>query len=117
MQDDLSYITVLYPAQIQLLLSCHKRSMQGKRFGCEPGQQAEALTGYRSAMLLEVVMSQCVQFIRSYYPSLDAASVTTEQLQANRQVRQVLARWLGIERNCQVDQSFPSVRFSVCLHA
>ncbi|XP_043188734.1 protein dopey-1-like [Amphibalanus amphitrite] len=78
--------------QIQVLLACHRQSMQGRRFGGE--QQAEALTAYRSAMLLEVVLSQCVQFIRSYYPTLEPASVTAEQLRANRQVQIVSAEIL-----------------------
>ncbi|XP_037079103.1 LOW QUALITY PROTEIN: protein dopey-1-like [Pollicipes pollicipes] len=78
--------------QIQLLLSCHRRSVQGRRFGGEP--HPEALTAYRSSMLLEVVMSQCVQFVRSYYPNLEASAVSTEQLQANRQVQIVSAEIL-----------------------
>ena len=59
--------------------------MQGRRFGGD--HHPETLTAYRSAMLLEVVLAQCVQFIRSYYPTLEPASVTADQLRANRQVR------------------------------
>ena len=81
-----------------MLLACHRQSLQGRRFGGE--QQAEALTAYRSAMLLEVVLSQCVQFIRSYYPTLEPASVTAQQLRANRQVsrHRALRQVSGVRR-------------------
>lgn len=72
-------------AQLQTLLARHRKSIFGNNFHGEVAP--EALSGYRSSMFLEVLVSACLYFVRSYYPSLPQAHLTAAELSGNRDVR------------------------------
>ncbi|XP_042147641.1 protein dopey-1 isoform X6 [Ixodes scapularis] len=72
-------------AQLQTLLARHRKSIFGNNFHGE--MAPEALSGYRSSMFLEVLVSACLYFVRSYYPSLPQAHLTAAELSGNRDVR------------------------------
>ncbi|XP_077487312.1 LOW QUALITY PROTEIN: protein DOP1A [Amblyomma americanum] len=72
-------------AQLQMLLARHRKSVFGNNFHGELAP--EALSGYRSSMFLEVLVSACLYFVRSYYPSLPQTHLTPAELSGNRDVR------------------------------
>ncbi|XP_065293600.1 protein DOP1A isoform X1 [Dermacentor albipictus] len=72
-------------AQLQTLLARHRKSVFGNNFHGELAP--EALSGYRSSMFLEVLVSACLYFVRSYYPSLPQTHLTPAELSGNRDVR------------------------------
>lgn len=72
-------------AQLQTLLARHRKSVFGNNFHGELAP--EALSSYRSSMFLEVLVSACLYFVRSYYPSLPQTHLTPAELSGNRDVR------------------------------
>merc|ERR1711892_1626452 len=65
------------------LLARHRQSATGKGFSSP--LSTDNTTSYRSSMLLEVVLSICLYYIRSYYPSLPG--LTKEEVLGNREVQ------------------------------
>jgi hypothetical protein len=69
--------------QLIKLLARHRQSVFGKGFSSS--LSTETTTSYRSSMLLEVVLSICLYYIRSYYPSLPGLS--QEEVLGNREIQ------------------------------
>lgn len=68
---------------LQNLLARHRVSVMGKDFYCPiPQQDAHAAHPFRGAMFLEVVLSLCLYFLRSYYAAHVPA--TAQDLAGNR---------------------------------
>ena len=65
------------------LLARHRQSVFGKGFSSS--LPTESTSSYRSSMLLEVVLSICLYYIRSYYPSLPGLS--QEEVLGNREIQ------------------------------
>lgn len=76
------------------LLARHRRSMFGKGFhGVLP---AEAVTAFRSNMLLEILISVSLYFVRSFYPNLAQMRLTEEELGGNREVQLAAVELLNL---------------------
>lgn len=73
-------------SQILKLLSRHRKSMFGRGFHGEID-----MTGIPynrgSSMYLELLISICLYYIRSYYPNLGQSKITQEDIAGNRQVQ------------------------------
>lgn len=67
------------------LLARHRKAMFGKNFHGELG--SEALTAFRSTMFLEILISLCLYYLRSYYPNLAHMRLTEEDLTNNWEVQ------------------------------
>ena len=72
--------------ELHKLLIRHRRSVFGRNFFGDVGADA-SLSGYHSNMYVEVLISICLYFVRSYYPNLMRSRPTTAELEANKQVR------------------------------
>ncbi len=72
-------------AQLQNVLARHRRSVFGKNFFSEI--PTDAISGYRSSMFVEVLISVCLYFIRSYYPNLMMSKLTDHELNGNKEVQ------------------------------
>ncbi|XP_013774408.1 protein dopey-1-like isoform X2 [Limulus polyphemus] len=70
---------------LQNLMARHRKSVLGNNFNGD--QSNESATAYRSSMFVEVVVSVCLYYIRSYYPNLPQVHLTTEEIIGNRNVR------------------------------
>ncbi|XP_050391433.1 protein dopey-1 isoform X1 [Patella vulgata] len=80
-------ISSMNPIQLtnlQLLLARHRKSVFGKNFFGEI--QPEVLASYRSNMILEIFISLCLYYIRSYYPNLMVSKLSAEELAGNKDV-------------------------------
>ncbi|PSN50572.1 hypothetical protein C0J52_14759 [Blattella germanica] len=69
-----------------VLLARHRKSVFGRNFhGDIAASSGEFGTTYRSSMYLEVLISVCLYFARSYYPNLGQMRLTQEEIAGNRQ--------------------------------
>ncbi|KAJ8315121.1 hypothetical protein KUTeg_007271 [Tegillarca granosa] len=71
-------------AQLQLLLARHRKSVFGKNFFGE--LPPEVMSSYRSNMFIEVLISVCLYFVRSYYPNLMMSKLSPDELTGNKDV-------------------------------
>lgn len=71
-------------AKVQTLLARHRKSIFGKNFFGE--LPSEVLSSYRSNMFIEVMISICLYFIRSYFPNLMMSKLSVEELNCNKEV-------------------------------
>nr|CAD7456244.1 unnamed protein product [Timema tahoe] len=70
------------------LLARHRKSVFGRNFhGDVSSSGGEFVATYRSSMYLEVLISLCLYFARSYYPNLGQMRLTQEEIEGNRQVQ------------------------------
>ncbi|XP_013389897.1 LOW QUALITY PROTEIN: protein dopey-1-like [Lingula anatina] len=73
--------------KLQNLLARHRKSVFGKNFfGDLTGEAAT----YRNSMYLEILISVCLYFVRSYYPNLMTSELSEQELIGNKEV-QILA--------------------------
>ena len=82
----ISTVSTPHLLHFQDLLLRHRRSVFGKNFFSTIPVDVTGSSN-RSSMFLEVVISVCLYFIRSYYPDLMAAKLTSVELSANKQVQ------------------------------
>jgi len=75
--------TLTRSVQVIQLLARHRRAVFGKGFTSSLPPDATAT--FRSSMLLEVVVSICLYYLRSFYPSLQGLS--SQQVTSNREVQ------------------------------
>ena len=68
------------------LLARHRKSIFGRNFHGDVAN-TEFVVAYRSSMYLELLLSVCLYFARSYYPNLGQMRLTQEEISGNRQVR------------------------------
>ena len=71
-------------AKLQMLLARHRKSVFGRNFFGE--LPPEVMSNYRSNMIIEIIISICLYFVRSYYPNLMKSRLTTEELTGNKEV-------------------------------
>lgn len=67
------------------LLARHRKSILGCTFGGELPQ--EHINFYRGYTFLDVLISVCLNFARSFYPSLDDASLTADEMSNNLKIQ------------------------------
>ena len=72
-------------AQLQHLLTRHRRSVFGKNFFSEVPGDMQGM--FRSAMFVEILISVCLYYIRSYYPNLMMSKLTESELNGNKEVQ------------------------------
>ncbi len=84
----ISSATSPHMMKLQNLLARHRRSVFGKNFFHEV--PSDVITGYRTSMYVEILISICLYFIRSYYPNLMMSKLTDIELNGNKEV-QILA--------------------------
>ncbi|KAK9297047.1 hypothetical protein QLX08_009141 [Tetragonisca angustula] len=77
------------------LLARHRKSVFGRNFHGEIAN-TEFIAAYRSSMYLEVLISVCLYFARSYYPNLGQMRLTHEEISGNRQVQLASAELLTL---------------------
>ncbi|XP_011499422.1 PREDICTED: protein dopey-1 homolog [Ceratosolen solmsi marchali] len=73
-------------APLLALLARHRKSIFGRNFHGEVAN-TEFVAAYRSSMYLELLISVCLYFARSYYPNLGQMRLTQEEISGNRQVQ------------------------------
>lgn len=84
-------------SDLLILLTRHRKSVFGRSFhGDIAASNGEFGTAYRSSMYLEVLISVCLYFARSYYPNLGQMRLTQEEIAGNRQVFYYTTIVLGI---------------------
>ena len=71
-------------AKLQSLLARHRKSVFGKNFFGT--LLSDTLSSYRSNMFIEVIISICLYFIRSYYPNFTMSKLSQEELEGNKEV-------------------------------
>ncbi|GLG96492.1 Uncharacterized protein GBIM_03458 [Gryllus bimaculatus] len=83
-------------AGLQVLLARHRKSVFGRSFHGDLASLAmgEYSAAYRSSMYLEVLMSVCLYYSRSFYPNLGQMRLTPEEIAGNRQVQLASAELL-----------------------
>ncbi|KAG7202175.1 hypothetical protein KM043_015855 [Ampulex compressa] len=77
------------------LLARHRKSVFGRNFHGDIAN-TEFIVTYRSSMYLEVLISVCLYFARSYYPNLGQMRLTHEEISGNRQVQLASAELLTL---------------------
>ncbi|XP_034191281.1 protein DOP1 homolog isoform X3 [Osmia lignaria lignaria] len=77
------------------LLARHRKSVFGRNFHGDIAN-TEFIAAYRSSMYLEVLISVCLYFARSYYPNLGQMRLTHEEIAGNRQVQLASAELLTL---------------------
>jgi len=80
---NLSSPSMARSSQLVKQLARHRRAVLGKSFSSS--LPSDATSSQRSAMLVEVVISLCLYYLRSYYPPLVA--LKPEDILANREVQ------------------------------
>ncbi|XP_076237167.1 protein DOP1 homolog isoform X5 [Calliopsis andreniformis] len=77
------------------LLARHRKSVFGRNFHGDIAN-TEFIAAYRSSMYLEVLISVCLYFARSYYPNLGQMRLTHDEISGNRQVQLTSAELLTL---------------------
>ncbi|CAB4070309.1 Protein pad-1 [Lepeophtheirus salmonis] len=83
--SNLSSVKSLRNNDLQNLLAKHRKSIFGNNFFGRISD--EDLKTYRNASLIEIMMSLCLYFIRSYYPNLGYTRLTPEEIVGNRNIQ------------------------------
>ncbi|RWS29873.1 protein dopey-1-like protein [Leptotrombidium deliense] len=71
--------------ELQQLCARHRKALFGRSFYGE--LDTESATAFRSSSFLEVVVTTCLYYIRSYYPSLPQSKLNDEEIRGNQKVR------------------------------
>ena len=80
--------------QIQTLLARHRKSVYGEGFVGDLSQ--DRMATYRSSTLIEVIISTCLYFLRSFYPNLGHNHLSPEEIKGNREVQLMSIDILGV---------------------
>lgn len=75
------------PSVLMVLLARHKRCVFGQGF--DGGNVSEMIGQYRSTMYLQVLITVCLYYLRSYYPRLPHLRLKDEHLSDNQEVQVV----------------------------
>ena len=75
------------PSILMVLLARHKRCVFGQGF--DGGNVSEMIGQYRSTMYLQIVITVCLYYLRSYYPRLPHLRLKDEHLNDNKEVQVV----------------------------
>ncbi|KAK6632298.1 hypothetical protein RUM44_007339 [Polyplax serrata] len=76
-----------FSSDLLTLLARHKKSVFGRNFHGGEKSLSEYIGIFRSNMYLEILVSVCLHFVRSYYPNLGVIKLTAEEIAGNRQVQ------------------------------
>lgn len=81
-------------AKLQSMLARHRKSVFGKNFFGE--LPSDSISGYRSSMFIEIIISVALYFIRSYYPDFMLSDLSPDELHGNKEVHIVSAEVLTL---------------------
>jgi len=70
---------------LQSLLVQHRRSVLGRRFGRDDAESG--VSGIRSSMFIDVLVTICLYYVRGYYPNLLAPSLTPVDIADNARLQ------------------------------
>ncbi|XP_025836860.1 protein dopey-1 homolog isoform X2 [Agrilus planipennis] len=76
------------------LLARHRKSLFGLGFSGDVPQ--EHLNFYRGYMFLDVLISVCLYYVRSFFPNLDSVKVTDEDIDENLKIQLISLEILSI---------------------
>uniref|UniRef100_T1KPJ2 Uncharacterized protein n=1 Tax=Tetranychus urticae TaxID=32264 RepID=T1KPJ2_TETUR len=71
--------------ELQLLCARHRKSILGRSFYGDV--DTESVTAFRSSSFLEVIVTTCLYYIRSFYPCLPQSRLNEDEIQGNQKVR------------------------------
>lgn len=71
--------------ELQTLCARHRKSLFGRGFYSE--LDTESITAFRSSSFLEIIVTTCLYYIRSYYPGLPQTRLNEEEVLGNQRVR------------------------------
>ncbi len=71
--------------ELQAICARHRNSLFGKGFYSD--LSSDSITSFRSSSFLETVVSTCMQYLRSYYPSLPQTRLSDDEITGNQKVR------------------------------
>lgn len=71
--------------ELQMLCARHRKSILGRSFYGDVDN--ESVTAFRSSPFLEVIVTTCLYYIRSFYPSLPHSRLNEDEIQGNQKVR------------------------------
>ena len=100
--------------ELQAICARHRNSLFGKGFYSELG--SDSITSFRSSSFLEVVVSTCMQYLRSYYPSLPQTRLSDDEVLGNQKVRIVSCEVLRLIFNQLTVAIKGKPTFSTYLH-
>lgn len=100
--------------ELQAICARHRNSLFGKGFYSE--LSSDAITSFRSSSFLEVVVSTCMQYLRSYYPSLPQTRLCDDEVLGNQKVRIVSCEVLRLIFNQLTVAIKGKPTFSTYLH-
>jgi hypothetical protein len=104
-------------SDLLILLARHRKSVFGRSFhGDTVASSGEFGATYRNSMYLEVLISVCLYFARSYYPNLGQMRLTQEEIAGNRQVFYYIAVMLGIFYSLVCVRACVCVCVCVCVY-
>ncbi|KAL0273816.1 UNVERIFIED_CONTAM: hypothetical protein PYX00_006399 [Menopon gallinae] len=76
-----------FSSDLLISLARHRKSVFGRSFHGDGATLNEYISVYRSNMYLEILVSVCLYFARSYYPNLGLLRLTADEIAGNRQVQ------------------------------
>ncbi|XP_071529639.1 protein DOP1A isoform X2 [Panulirus ornatus] len=89
-----SISTLQSVSPLMILLARHRRSVFGDGF--DGGNVTDMVSQFRSTMYLQVVITVCLYYLRSYYPCLPHLRLRDEHLQDNLEVQIASAEVLNL---------------------
>lgn len=80
--------------ELQTLCARHRKSLFGRGFYCD--LDTESVTAFRSSTFLEVIVTTCLFYIRSYYPGLPQPKLNEDEIVGNQKVRILSSEMLAL---------------------
>ncbi|KAI1301279.1 Protein dopey-1 [Halotydeus destructor] len=71
--------------ELQSLCARHRKSLFGRGFYSD--LDTESVTAFRSSSFLEVIVTTCLYYVRSYYPGLPQSRLSEDEVVGNQKVR------------------------------
>ena len=100
--------------ELQAICARHRNALFGKGFYSD--LSSDLITSFRSSSFLEVIVSTCMQYLRSYYPSLPQTRLNEEEVVGNQKVRIVSCEVLRLIFNQLTVAIKGKPTFSTYLH-
>lgn len=100
--------------ELQTLCARHRKSLFGRGFFCD--LDTESVTAFRSSTFLEVIVTTCLFYIRSYYPGLPQPKLNEEEIIGNQKVRMLASEMLALIFSELIPAIKGKVTFTCYLH-
>ena len=100
--------------ELQAICARHRNAIFGKGFYSD--LSSDSITSFRSSSFLEIIVSTCMQYLRSYYPSLPQTRLNEDEVAGNQKVRIVSCEVLRLIFNQLTIATKGKQTFSTYLH-